>query len=67
MNMKLLFTMPINNQLWHARVGLFSSRLNKQNETMFLSYLSNELSNREISNLTQGLVRVQLLSIVIAT
>ena len=38
--------MPINSQLWHARVGLFNNRLSKRNKTMFLLYLSNDLSKR---------------------
>ena len=38
--------MPINNQLWHARVGLFNNRLNKRNKTIFPLYLSSDLSKR---------------------
>ena len=39
--------MPINNQLWHSRVGLFSNRLNKRNKTiLFPLYLSSDLSKR---------------------
>ena len=38
--------MPINNQLWHARVGLFNNRLNKRNKTIFHLYLSSDLSKR---------------------
>ena len=38
--------MPINNQLWHARVGLFNNRLNKRNKTIFTLYLSSDLSKR---------------------
>ena len=36
--------MPINNQLWHARVGLFNNRLNKRNKIIFPVYLSSDLS-----------------------
>ena len=38
--------MPINNKLWHAKVGLFNNRLNKRNKTIFPLYLSNDLSKR---------------------
>ena len=38
--------MPISHQLWHAKVGLFNSRLNKRNKTIFPFYLSNDLSKR---------------------
>ena len=38
--------MLINNQLWHARVGLFNNRLNKRNKTIFHLYLSSDLSKR---------------------
>ena len=38
--------MPINNQLWHASVGLFNNRLNKRNKTIFPLYLSSDLSKR---------------------
>ena len=38
--------MPINNQLWHASVGLFNNRLNKRNKTIFPLYLSSDLSQR---------------------
>ena len=39
-------SMPINNQLWHVRVGLFNNRLNKRNKTIFPLYLSSDLSER---------------------
>ena len=39
-------SMPINNQLWHVRVGLFNTRLNKPNKTIFPLYLSSDLSKR---------------------
>ena len=38
--------MPINNQLRHARVGLFNNRLNKSNKTIFPLYRSSDLSKR---------------------
>ena len=39
-------SMPINNQLCHARVGLFNNRLNKRNKAIFHLYLSNDLPKR---------------------
>ena len=39
-------SLPINNELWHARVGHFNNPFNKQNKTMFLLYLSSDLSKR---------------------
>ena len=39
-------SMPIYNQLWHTRVGLFNNRLNKRNKTIFPLYLSSDLSKR---------------------
>ena len=39
-------SMPINYQLWHARVRLFNNRLNKRNKTIFPLHLSSDLSKR---------------------
>ena len=44
--------MPINNQLWDARVGFFNNRLNKRNKTIFSLYLFNNLSKRLTSILS---------------
>ena len=42
----IFLSMVINNQLWHASVGLFSNGLNKRNKTIFPLYLSSDLSKR---------------------
>ena len=42
----IFLSMVINNQLWHASVGLFSNGLNKRNKTIFPLYLSSDLSQR---------------------
>ena len=39
-------SMPINYQLWHARVRFFNNRLNKRNKTIFPLHLSSDLSKR---------------------
>ena len=39
-------SMPLNNQLWHARAGLLNNRLNKKNKAIFHLYLSSDLSKR---------------------
>ena len=43
---RAFLSMRVNNQLWHARIGLFNNRLSKRNKTVFPLYLSNDLSKR---------------------